>query len=99
MSTLSQVLDTVGSAVIRVVAAPRGLDLEVRDVLIHDADDPPEAGRGDLLLAVGVRDPAETTELIRKAAANDAVGVVLKLQGLDEAESGAIAQEGGVALL
>ena len=99
MSTLSQVLDTVGSAVIRVISAPRGLDLEVRDVLIHDPDDPPEVGRGDLLLGVGMRDLEETTELVRKAAENDAVALVLKSQSLDEGAGRLPSEQGGVALL
>lgn len=99
MSTLAQVLDTVGSAVIRVVSAPRGLDLEVRDVLIHDPDDPPEVGRGDLLLAVGARNLEDTAALIRKAAANDAVAVVLKSQSLDEGTGRLLSEGGEVALL
>ena len=99
MSTLAQVVDTVGSAVIRVVAAPRGLDLEVRDVLVHDPDDPPEAGRGDLLLGVGLRHVGETTELIRRMGANDAVGLVVKSHTLDEAGGRPVAEGGGVALL
>lgn len=83
MSTLRQLLETVGTAVVDVVAAPRGLDLEIRDVLVHDRSDELEIGRGDLVLGIGLNPGAEVVELVQQLGTRSAAGVAVKSHVLD----------------
>ena len=98
MSTLQQLVDTVGDPLIRVVAAPGGLDREIRDVLVHDRSDAMELRPGDLLLGVGYGPEDDPGPLLKEIAAADAAGLVLKTHAIgDELVEAATSQ--GVALV
>ena len=53
-ATLGSLVDALGEGLVRVVTAPRGLDVPVVEVVVHDPLSEPTPGRDDLLLAVGV---------------------------------------------
>lgn len=102
--TLSALLDNLGGGVVRVLAAPGGLDAIVSDVFIHDPSEAPALNAGDVVLAVGV-DPArrEGADLVERACNAGAAAVVLKLRpGTDPAPATLAAASGdgkSVALL
>jgi len=95
---LAGVLESLGSEVVRPLAAPRGLELEVTQPLIHDRLEPPRIGAGDLVLAVGV-DPegAEALDLVEQAGAQQAAAVIVK--GMASRQLVHHCEEVGVALL
>jgi len=76
------------------LTAPAGLAVEVRDVVIHDVSDPPDAHRGDLVLIIGGRGRAAEAA-VRAAAQAGAAAVAVK-SGTELVEQ---AQAAGVALL
>ncbi|MFC0107045.1 PucR family transcriptional regulator [Kibdelosporangium aridum] len=93
--TLRQLLVALGDPLVEVVAAPRGLDDLVRDVVILDPEDDPEVRPGDVVLIIGVRGRAAIAT-VRAAARRGALAVAVK--GQDEALERA-ATDAGVALL
>lgn len=52
--TLGAVVDALGVGVVRVLTAPRGLDVPAGEPVVHDPVGEPTAERHDLVLAVGV---------------------------------------------
>lgn len=102
--TLAALLDNLGGGVVRVLAAPGGLEASVSDVFIHDPFDPPVLHPGDVVLGVGV-DPArrDSAELVDRACQAGAAAVVLKLRpGTDPSPAtlaAASGDNGTVALL
>jgi DNA-binding PucR family transcriptional regulator len=92
--TLRQVLATLGDPLVSLLTAPAGLAVEVRDVVIHDVSDPPDAHRGDLVLIIGGRGRAAEAA-VRAAAQAGAAAVAVK-SGTELVEQ---AQAAGVALL
>jgi hypothetical protein len=52
--TLGAVVDALGVGVVRVLCAPRGLDVPAGEPVVHDPAGEPAADRGELVLAVGV---------------------------------------------
>jgi PucR C-terminal helix-turn-helix domain/GGDEF-like domain len=96
--TLAGVLESLGPEVVRPLAAPRGLELEVGQPLIHDRLETPRLGRGDLVLAVGVAlEGPEVLELVDQAAAHQAAAVVVKSTASQQLVRRC--EEAGVALL
>lgn len=102
--SLAALLDNLGGGVVRVLAAPGGLDADVSDIFIHDPSEAPVLNAGDVVLAVGV-DPArrEGADLVERACDAGAAAVVLKLKpGTDPAPAtiaAASGDGGSVALL
>jgi DNA-binding PucR family transcriptional regulator len=95
MSTsLRTVLSTLGEPLVEVLTAPRGLGVQVDDVVIVDPEDPPEPHSGDLVLVIGARDQA-AAPAIRAAGLGRAAAVAVK-GGVGLAE---VAAAAGVALL
>src|ERR1043165_2689048 len=92
-NTLRQLLQALGDPLVGVVAAPRGLDGVVRDVVILDPEDDPEVRPGDVVLVIGVRGRAAVAT-VRAAARRGALAVAVK--GQDEALERA-ANDAGVA--
>ncbi len=85
-------------AVIDVVCAPRGLDVAVGDVVIHDAGEGPRFEAGTIVLAVGVRaDEPEAVELTRAAGVARAVAVTFRGEVPDDVREEAVGS--GVTLL
>jgi hypothetical protein len=79
---LGSLLDDLGLGIAEVVVAPDGLDACVGEPVIYDAaDDALAFHAGDLVLAVGIdvtRD--NVAELVRRAGAARACGIVLKIR-------------------
>lgn len=97
--SLRHLLMSQAEPLVELQAAPRGLDVEVREVGILDPEDPAPARPGELLLAVGVRGSAVFPTL-RAAGAAGAAAVVVKLDGPGQtAKLGEVAAAAGVALL
>ncbi|MER7012079.1 helix-turn-helix domain-containing protein [Saccharopolyspora sp. NPDC000359] len=76
---LRQLLIAVGEPLVDVLAAPRGFDVEVRDVVIVDPEEDSGSGRaGDFVLVIGARGRA-AVRLVRAAAREGAVAVAVKV--------------------
>ncbi|TDD02102.1 PucR family transcriptional regulator [Saccharopolyspora terrae] len=97
---LRQLLAAVGDPLVDVLAAPRGLDVEVRDVVIVDPEEESGSARdNDFVLVIGARGRA-AAPLVRAAARDGASVVAVKIGSEPEARAlrdTAIA--GGIALL
>ncbi|TDC86690.1 PucR family transcriptional regulator [Saccharopolyspora aridisoli] len=97
---LRQLLAAVGDPLVDVLAAPRGLDVEVRDVVIVDPEEESGSARdSDFALVIGARGRA-AAPLVRAAARDGATVVAVKVGSDPEARAlrdTAIA--GGIALL
>jgi len=98
--TLGDLVEAVGVGVLELLAAPKGLDVAVVDVVIYDADDGPVAHPGDVVLAVGVdvRRP-EARDLVHDAGAAGAAAVVVKARDAVTTALVDAATDAGVALL
>ena len=77
-ATLGGLIDVLGSAVLRVLTAPAGLDVVVTGAAIHDPL-APRVEPGDLLLAVGI-DPGKhhAIEVIESLAPGNPAAIVVK---------------------
>ena len=74
---LRVLLLALGDPVVDVAAAPRGLDVQVDNVVIHDPEDRTEVREGDLVLLIGARG-ASARRLIRTLAEQGATAVAVK---------------------
>ena len=99
-STLGAVVEALGAGLVRLVTAPRGLDVPVGEPVVHDPMGEPVLDVDDLLLAVGV-DPhrASAIDVVTSCGKRGAVGVLVKDD--DDLPEGlvAAADAAGVALL
>ncbi|MFP3986507.1 helix-turn-helix domain-containing protein [Streptomyces sp. E11-3] len=96
---IGQLLLALGEPVIGLVAAPAGLDIEINDVVIFDADDEPDPCRGDLVLIIGARGH-RALRLIRAVARQGAAAVAVKIDhGDDLDELKRVAADMGVVVL
>jgi hypothetical protein len=77
--TLGSVLEALGADLVRLVTAPRGLDVPICEPIVHDPLGEPSPGPGDLLLGVGV-DPARASaiDVVTVCGERGAVGLLLK---------------------
>ncbi|ANZ35597.1 transcriptional regulator [Lentzea guizhouensis] len=93
--TLRHMLIALGDPLVEVQVAPHGLEVDVRDVVIMDPDDPPDVAQGDLALVIGARGRA-ALPLVRAAGRAKAAAVAVKESSpaLEQA-----ATDAGVALL
>lgn len=97
-ATLGDLVNGLGFELVRVIAAPRGLDGGIGDPIIHDRLTGTRLAGGDVVLAVGL-DPAGTELLtvMREAAASGAAAIIAKFDDdvpgavVDEAESSGVA--------
>jgi hypothetical protein len=96
--TLARVFEVLGPEVLQLVSAPKGIDVEVADPLIHDPVHPPPIEPGDIVLAVGTNpDAVQALELVREAAEAGAAAIAFKVASsvpmplLDTADSTGIA--------
>ena len=102
--TLAQVLRQTGPGVLDVAVAPRGTDVPVSDVVLHDPGDALDGSRtapGLVLLAVGLETTSrEAAEVLRAAGRAGATAVVMRCveRGVRPALAEAAAQA-GTALL
>ncbi|MBZ4019134.1 hypothetical protein CCS38_26020 [Streptomyces purpurogeneiscleroticus] len=98
--TLRQLVEGAPGVLVRVLAAPAGLDAPVRGTVIHDPGDPLPPSPAALLLLVGadVTDP-EACAVLRRAAAQGFTAVVVKQRGQDPARLAEAAAGCGIAVL
>ncbi len=98
--TLAAVVDALGVDVLRVLVAPRGLDVPVGEPVVHDPSGPPAAQADELVLGVGL-DPtrASALDVVGGYAALDAAALVLRTD--DDVPDALLsaATAGGLALL
>src|SRR5205085_5015923 len=81
LSTLRALADALGSTVLEVAAAPRGMDVELSGGLIlHDPTEQVEAGPGDLVVAIGLVPSPEASRLLSDLAGAGVAGLVVKRQ-------------------
>jgi hypothetical protein len=99
-ATLGSLVDALGGGFVRLAVAPRGLDVPVRELVVHDPLAEPAPGRDGLLLAVGV-DPARASaiDVVTACGALAAAAVLLKADGDLTPGLLAAAEVSGVALL
>jgi hypothetical protein len=76
---LARVLGELGRNLLTARFLPPDSGGDVLDVVIWDAHDPPETARGDLVLAVGVRDDRSLVALLERLAGSHVAGLVVKL--------------------
>lgn len=77
--SIRRLLLVLGDSVVELVAAPGGLDAELRDVVILDADDQPDDYTGELVLIIGARGRS-AIRLVRAAARQGAAAVAVKVE-------------------
>jgi sugar diacid utilization regulator len=99
MPTLADLVADLGPYVLSVGIAPRGLDLPVGSVVIHDPSDPGESGEADLVLGVGLLPGAGLEKVIEKLGSSGAAGLVVKSRDLPDPRSKQAAQAARLALL
>lgn len=81
---LRSLMESLGPSVLDVLVAPAGLDVGVRRTAIFDAVDPMPDGQDAMLILVGTpADSPQIADVIRDAAENGFVAVVVKLRGCD----------------
>ncbi|MCO1574635.1 helix-turn-helix domain-containing protein [Crossiella sp. SN42] len=98
--TLAELVEVLGPAVLSVVCAPRGLDRPVSAPELLDIADPAPVEPGALLLGIGLAPSQDgLSTAIRRAAAGQAAGLVIKSRGLSLAEVRAVAEQAGLAVL
>jgi GAF domain-containing protein len=99
-STLRSLLENLGADIVRVLAAPAGLDVAVGHPVIDDPADPPSIQSGDVLLAVGT--PATSSAaaaVVERAGRGGASAVVFRDVDSKPAQLVAVAESGSVAVL
>lgn len=86
--SLASLVENLGREVIRVVAAPNGLDVSVGEPVIYDAAEHSAISRGAVVLAVGVQaTTAQGDRLIAEATDAGAAAVVFKTLDVAELDS------------
>src|SRR5688572_3106559 len=98
-NTLGRLVETLGRGVLGVATAPRGLDLEVHEVVVHDPLDPLDVKEGDLVIGVGLAPGPTTTSLVIDLASKRVAGLVLKANSLADGSVISTAEEEGLAVL
>lgn len=96
-TSLSRIVEDLGSSLLDVAAAPGHLDAEVTGVHIYDPLDEPLVPPGGIVLAVGVEGAEPIRALLE--AAGPAAGVVVKQPVAVDGEVRAAVRRTGVALL
>ena len=96
---LRQLLCAVGEPLVEVLAAPRGFEAHVRDVVIVDPDEQHGSRPDDLVLVIGARGRS-AERLVRAGARAGAAAVAVKVD--DDRDARVLrstAEDGGIALL
>lgn len=96
---IRQLLFVLGEPIVGPVIASGGMDAEINDVVILDADDEPDFYHGDLVMIIGARG-RKALRLVRTAARQGAAAVAVKVEpgdGLDDLKE--VSAETGVVVL
>ena len=99
INTLGRVITTLGAGVVEVIAAPRGLDIDVRDVVVHDRIDPIQVGEGDLVLGVSLGTGPAEIDIVTGWGSKKVAAVMLKSPTSSDGDLVAAAESSGVAIL
>jgi sugar diacid utilization regulator len=97
MATLAELVENLGGTVVEVIAAPRGLDVDLGRVVVHDPREHVEVGAGDVVLGVGLGPGRELAGLLRTMVDAGAAALLIKATRSDEIV--ADAQAAAVAVL
>ena len=97
--TLRLLVERLHPAVLDVVTAPRGLDVEVGDPVVRDPAERLEAGPDSIVLAVGLDSDRARIALLRELADLGAAAAVIKHAGPVDESVRTAAADTGVALL
>ena len=97
--TLRLLVERLHPAVLDVVVAPRGLDVEVGDPVVLDPAEPLDAAPNSVVLAVGLDSDRARIALLRALADSGVAVAVIKQSGPVEESVRAAAADSGVALL
>ena len=98
MQILRALVEDLGPPILRVVTAPRGVDVELDQLVINDPIDLTTIGRGSIVCGVNVAPGREASQLVAAMGRAGAAALVLKSTAR-EAEVAADADLAGVALL
>lgn len=99
-ATLADLLQQLGADILRVIAAPHGLETPIAHTVVHDPEEDLIADAGDLVLGVGVPLDSPTLDgMIGRAGALGAAAVVVKARGGSVSRAADLAHVAGVALL
>jgi hypothetical protein len=99
LTTLRALVDALGSTVLEVATAPRGMDVELSGGLIlHDPTERVEVSQGDLVVAIGLVPSPEASRLLSDLARAGAAGLVVKRQ-MEGSSLALHARHAGIALL
>ena len=99
VNTLQRVVETLGSGVVSVACAPKGLGMQVHDVVVHDLLDPVAVTAGDLVLGVSVGPGPVAAELVTDLASRRVAGLIVKAPALSDDSVVEAAQRSGLAVL
>lgn len=99
VNTLDMLVKTLGPGVLTVACAPKGLDIEVHEIVVHDQVDPFPLTEGDLVLGVGVGSGPAAVELVTHLAHKGVAGVVLKTSTPADDSVVETAENAGLAVL
>lgn len=99
MNTLARLVETLGSGVATVVCAPKGLDIEVHEVVVHDLVDPLAVTEGDLVLGVSIGPGGRAVDLVGDLGSRRVAGLVLKTSALSDTSVVEAAENAGLAVL
>ena len=99
VNTLERLVKTLGRGVVTVACAPKGLDIEVHEIVVHDQMDPLTIKEGDLVLGVAVGPGPAAVDLVADLANKRVAGVVLKTSALSDGSVVAAAENAGLAVL
>lgn len=97
MASLAELVDNLGGTVVELLAAPRGLEIQLGRVVVHDSQERVEVGAGDVVLGVGLGNPREVGTVLRDLAGAGAAALLVK--GTAAAHASSDAENAGVALL
>src|SRR5690606_19643211 len=99
LTTLSRILDGLGSTFLDIVASPGDVEIEVSTVQIYDPLDDPGVPPGTIMLGVGVEGSERITDLLSMLGAAGAAGLVVKSPVAVDETVRAKVLETGVVLL
>src|SRR5258708_1418582 len=85
MAQLGELLETLGTVVMEVRAAPLGRATQIDRVVLHDQLEKLTPGPGDLVVGIGVVPGHEVVQLLAKLAADGAAGLILRESQVNEA--------------
>ena len=99
--TLASLCLDLGPELLDVLIAPRGLDVSLGGVVLHDPRDPPGTGcaAGDVVLGIAAADDESTLALIHAMGRAEAAAIICKRRAEQASRLIAASQEAGVAML